>query len=113
MVSNLLIDRLVNILREKDFNIAAQELEKITDLDSFGSENFLHDIILERWVYRPEDVPFTFARDIWQSSSKVEDNRALLKEVLQYPIADINRAKINDFLWVAEKDFSAAKSAEK
>lgn len=57
--------------------------------------------------------PFTFARDIWQSSSKVEDNRALLKEVLQYPIADINRAKINDFLWVAEKDFSAAKSAEK
>ena len=46
MVSNLLIDRLVNILREKDFNIAAQELEKITDLDSFGSENFLHDIII-------------------------------------------------------------------
>ena len=112
MVSNLLIDRIVNILREKDFNIAAQELERISDLDRFGTENFLHDIILERWVYRPEDVPFTFARDIWQSSSKVEDNRVLLKEVLKHPIADINRAKINDFLWVAEKDFSAAKLAE-
>ena len=62
MASNLLIDRIVNILREKDFNIAAQELEKIPDLDSFGSENFLHDIILERWVYRPEDVPIYFCK---------------------------------------------------
>ena len=47
MVSNLLIDRLVNILREKDFNIAAQELENITDLDSFGSENFFTTLYLK------------------------------------------------------------------
>lgn len=111
-MSSLLLDRIVDILREKDFNIAARELERIHDIDSFGTENFLHDIILERWVYRPEDIPFTFARNIWQSSIKVGDDKALLKEILRHPIADINRAKINDFLWVVEKDFSAAKLAE-
>lgn len=56
MVSNLLIDRLVNILREKDFNIAAQELENITDLDSFGSENFLHDIIITSRNLQPVGI---------------------------------------------------------
>lgn len=107
-----LVNSIADILKEKNYDIAAKELEKIVDLDSFGSENFLHDIILERWVYKPEDIPFTFAKDIWKRSIKIEDNKKLLKEILEYPIADINRAKINDFLWVVEKDFSAAKAAE-
>lgn len=107
-----LVNSIADILKEKNYDIAAKELEKIVDLDSFGSENFLHDIILERWVYKPEDIPFTFAKDIWKRSIKIEDNKKLLKEILEYPIADINRAKINDFLWVVEKDFSAAKVAE-
>ncbi len=39
MASNLLIDRIVNILREKDFNIAAQELEKILEKDVCRNQN--------------------------------------------------------------------------
>lgn len=110
--TNLLVSNIVDILKEKNYDIAAKKLEKMDNLDSFGSENFLHDIILERWVYQPEDIPFTFAKDIWTRSISAEDNKKLLKEVLEYPIADINKAKIYDFLWVMEKNFSDAKSAE-
>lgn len=107
-----MVSSIVEILKEKNYDIASKKLEKMDNLDSFGSENFLHDIILERWVYRPEDIPFTFAKDIWIRSVRMEDNKKLLLEILEYPISDINKAKINDFLWVMEKDFSAAKSAE-
>ena len=112
-MENLLVSDIAKILEEKNFNIAAEELEKVTNLDWFGTENFLHDIILERWVYRPEDIPFSFARDIWKmSDTDVKSDRDLLKEILEYPIADINKAKINDFLWVVDRDFVAAKQAE-
>lgn len=112
-MENLLVSDIAKILEEKNFNIAAEELEKVTNLDCFGTENFLHDIILERWVYRPEDIPFSFARDIWKmSDTDVKSDRDLLKEILEYPIADINKAKINDFLWVVDRDFVAAKQAE-
>ena len=99
-----MVSSIVEILKEKNYDIASKKLEKMDNLDSFGSENFLHDIILERWVYRPEDIPFTFAKDIWIRSVRMEDNKKLLLEILEYPISDINKAKINDFLWVMEKD---------
>ena len=81
-MENLLVSDIAKILEEKNFNIAAEELEKVTNLDCFGTENFLHDIILERWVYRPEDIPFSFARDIWKmSDTDVKSDRDLLKEI--------------------------------
>lgn len=112
-MESLLVNNIVDILKEKNYKIATKKLEKIDSLDSFGTENFLHDIIFERWVYSPKDNPFMFARDIWKMEGvNIQDDKALLKQILEYQIADINRAKINDFLWVTEQDFTAAKSAE-
>ncbi len=111
-MKNTLVKDIADILMEKNYNIAAEKLERIVDLDGFGGKNFLHDIIMEERVTSPDDEPFAFAKAIWKNSCKVERNKALLKEILEYPIADINRAKINDFLWETEKDFTAAKSAE-
>ena len=34
------------------------------------------------------------------------------RQIRSYPIAPINKAKISDFLWVVENDFSNAKIAE-
>ncbi|MFR1354310.1 DUF4209 domain-containing protein [[Clostridium] symbiosum] len=107
----VLVNEISKILTEKDYNIAARELEETTFLGCSGKENFFRDIILERWVNRPEDIPFSFARDMWKSSDS--DEKKLLREILNYPIANINKAKINDFLWVVENDIEAAKQAEK
>ena len=42
----------------------------------------------------------------------VADQAEQLEEIRSYPIAPINKAKISDFLWVVENDFSNAKIAE-
>lgn len=95
------VDKIVKILKEKNYNIAAKDLKMLEGLDKFGTENFLHDIILERWVYSPQDIPFQFASQIWKmNNTNVESNRELLNELVCQPIADINKAKINDFLWI-------------
>lgn len=108
------LDKIVKILKEKNYNIAAKDLKMLEGLDKFGTENFLHDIILERWVYSPQDIPFQFASQIWKmNNTNVESNRELLNELVCQPIADINKAKINDFLWITTGDFNAAKEAEK
>lgn len=112
-MNNPIADKIADILEEKNFEIVADELNEIDGLDSFGSENYLHDIICERWVYNPQDIPFHFARDIWKMrETDIEGNKALLIQVLEHPIAEINRAKISDFLWVVENDYNAAKVAE-
>lgn len=108
------VDKIVKILKEKNYNIAAKDLKMLEGLDKFGTENFLHDIILERWVYSPQDIPFQFASQIWKmNNTNVASNRELLNELVCQPIADINKAKINDFLWITTGDFNAAKEAEK
>ena len=112
-MNNSLVDKVADILKEKNFEVAADELNEVDGLDSFGLENYLYDIICERWVYSPQDIPFRFARNIWEmKETDVEGNKTLLKQVLEHPIAEINRAKINDFLWVVENDYNAAKAAE-
>lgn len=108
-----LVEKIADILKEKDFETAADALNEINGLDCFGIEYFLHDIICERWVHRPKDNPFKFARDIWKKKeTDVKGNKDLLKQVLEYPIAEINKAKINDFLWNVDDDYGAAKAAE-
>lgn len=73
----------------------------------------MHDIILERWVYSPHDIPFRFARQIWDmENANLESNKTLLNELVNLPIAEINKAKINDFLWIVTDNFNAAKEAE-
>ena len=75
--------------------------------------NLLVDIIVERWIDTPKDIPFSYARSIWNRKDiNREEYQALLEEIRSYPIAPINKAKISDFLWVVENDFSNAKIAE-
>lgn len=109
-----LVNKIIEILKEKDYNIAASELKKISGLDGFGTENFLHDIILERWVYTPQDIPFSFARQIWgMETTNIEKDTNLLKKILESPIAEINKAKLYDFLWIEEKNYNFAIAALK
>lgn len=68
---------------------------------------------MERWIDTPKDVPFSYARGIWNRKDiNREEYQALLEEIRSYPIAPINKAKISDFLWVVENDFSNTKIAE-
>jgi hypothetical protein len=46
------------------------------------------------------------------TQNELQEYQALLEEIRSYPIAPINKAKISDFLWVVENDFSNAKIAE-
>lgn len=107
-----LVNKIIEILKEKDYSIAASELKKISGLDGFGTENFLHDIILERWVYTPQDIPFSFARQIWgMETTNIEKDTNLLKKILGSPIAEINKAKLYDFLWIEERNYNFAVGA--
>lgn len=49
-MKNPLVDKIGEILKEKNFEIASIQLNKIAGLDKLGTENFLYNIIFERWV---------------------------------------------------------------
>lgn len=106
-------EQIAEILKESDFHMAEKALENFHGLMDGEFRNLLEDIIVERWIDTPKDVPFSYARNIWnRNDTKKEEYQALLKEIRSYPIAPINKAKISDFLWVVEKDFSNAKIEE-
>ena len=47
--------------------------------------------LVERWIDTPKDVPFSYARSIWnQKDINREEYQALLEEIRSYPIAPIN-----------------------
>lgn len=106
-------EQIAEILKESDFHMAEKALENFHGSVDGEFRNLLEDIIVERWIDTPKDVPFSYARNIWnRNDTKKEEYQALLEEIRSYPIAPINKAKISDFLWVVEKDFLNAKIAE-
>ena len=101
------------ILKEPNFQTAEKALTDFCGPMDGEFRNLLVDIIVERWIDTPKDVPFSYARSIWNRKDiNREEYQALLEEIRSYPIAPINKAKISDFLWVVENDFSNAKIAE-
>ena len=108
------INEIIEILKEKNFYVAAEKIKKFKGLDNFGGENFLYDIICERWVYSPRDIPFSFARQMWGiTTANIEEYTEMLKKLTEASIAKINRAKIYDFLWIEEKEYNFAIAALK
>ena len=101
------------ILKESDYHTVEKALADFRRPMDGEFRNLLVDIIVERWIDTPKDVPFSYARSIWNRKDiNREEYQALLEEIRSYPIAPINKAKISDFLWVVENDFSNAKIAE-
>ena len=41
------VDKIVKILKEKNYNIAAKDLKMLEGLDKFGTENFLNILVRE------------------------------------------------------------------
>ena len=106
-------ERIAEILKEPNFQTAEKALTDFCGPMDGEFRNLLVDIIVERWIDTPKDVPFSYARSIWNRKDiNREEYQALLEEIRSYPIAPINKAKISDFLWVVENDFSNAKIAE-
>lgn len=106
-------ERIAEILKEPNFQTAEKALTDFCGTMDGEFRNLLVDIIVERWIDTPKDVPFSYARSIWNRKDiNREEYQALLEEIRSYPIAPINKAKISDFLWVVENDFSNAKIAE-
>ncbi len=50
---------------------------------------------MEQWIYTPQ-----------------EKYKVLLEKIRNCSIAQINKAKISDFLWIVENDFASTKMAE-
>lgn len=106
-------EQIAEILKEPNFQTAEKALTDFCGTMDGKFRNLLVDIIVERWIDTPKDVPFSYARGIWNRKDiNREEYQALLEEIRSYPIAPINTAKISDFLWVVENDFSNAKIAE-
>ena len=106
-------EQIAEILKGPNFQTAEKALTDFCGTMDGEFRNLLVDIIVERWIDTPKDVPFSYARSIWNRKDiNREEYQALLEEIRSYPIAPINKAKISDFLWVVENDFSNAKIAE-
>lgn len=106
-------ERIAEILKEPNFQTAEKALTDFCGPMDGEFRNLLVDIIVDRWIDTPKDVPFSYARSIWNRKDiNREEYQALLEKIRSYPIAPINKAKISDFLWVVENDFSNAKIAE-
>ena len=106
-------EQIAEILKEPNFQTAEKALTDFYGPMDGEFRDLLMDIIVERWIDTPKDVPFSYARSIWNRKDiNREEYQALLEEIRSYPIAPINKAKISDFLWVVGNDFSNAKIAE-
>ena len=100
-------ERIAEILKEPNFQTAEKALTDFCGPMDGEFRNLLVEIIVKRWIDTPKDVPFSYARSIWNRKDiNREEYQALLEEIRSYPIAPINKAKISDFLWVVENDFS-------
>ena len=99
-------EQIAEILKEPNFQTAEKALTDFCGTMDGEFRNLLVDIIVERWIDTPKDVPFSYARSIWNRKDiNKEEYQALLEEIRSYPIAPINKAKISDFLWVVVNDF--------
>lgn len=72
----------------------------------------LSEIVGEHLIYEPKDIPYQFWASNWYDDPEQakERNRAL-KEIAQWDISILNKAKIHDFLWVVGKDHKSAVEA--
>lgn len=58
-------ERIAEILKEPNFQMAEKTLTDFCGPMDGEFRNLLVDIIVERWIDTPKDVPFSYARSIW------------------------------------------------
>lgn len=72
----------------------------------------LSEIADEHLIYEPKDIPYQFWASNWyENSEQAKERNKALKEVAEWEISILNKAKIHDFLWVVGKDHKSAVEA--
>ena len=75
-------ERIAEILKEPNFQTAEKALTDFCGPMDGEFRNLLVDIIVERWIDTPKDVPFSYARSIWNRKDiNREEYQALLEEI--------------------------------
>ena len=83
-------EQIAEILKEPNFQTAEKALTDFCGPMDGEFRNLLVDIIVERWIDTPKDVPFSYARSIWNRKNiNREEYQALLEEIRSYPIAPL------------------------
>ena len=68
-------ERIAEILKGPNFQTAEKALTDFCGTMDGEFRNILVDIIVERWIDTPKDVPFSYARSIWNRKDiKKEEN---------------------------------------
>lgn len=108
-----MVEQIAKILKEPNFHIVEDTLKDFPMLSEIELKELLEDIIVEQWIHTPQDIPFRYARSIWsRADTPREEYKVLLEKIRNCSIAQINKAKISDFLWIVENDYASAKMAE-
>lgn len=72
----------------------------------------LTEIVGEHLIYEPKDIPYQFWASNWYDDpEQAKERNKALKEIAQWDISILNKAKIHDFLWVVGKDHKSAVEA--
>ena len=58
-------EQIAEILKESDYHTVEKALADFRRPMDGEFRNLLVDIIVERWIDTPKDVPFSYARSIW------------------------------------------------
>lgn len=64
-------ERIAEILKGPNFQTAKKALTDFCGTMDGEFRNLLVDIIVKRWIDTPKDVPFSYARSIWNRSWKI------------------------------------------
>ena len=93
-------EQIAEILKEPNFQTAEKALTDFCGTMDGEFRNLLVDIIVERWIDTPKDVPFSYARSIWNRKDiNREEYQALLEEIRSYPIAPDQQGKDIGFFY--------------
>lgn len=110
-----------------DFSRIRKELQDILQMDECKNELqaiqcenddervlivILSEIVGEHLIYEPKDIPYQLWASNWyDNSEQAKERNKALKEVAEWDICVLNKAKIYDFLWIVGKNHMSAVEA--
>lgn len=104
-------EELQNILQMEECKKGLQTIKYEND-DERIIIIILSEIVDEHLIYEPKDIPYQFWASNWyEDSEQAKERNKALKEVAEWEISILNKAKIHDFLWVVGKDHKSAVEA--
>ncbi len=104
-------DALQDILQMEECKKGLQTIKYEND-DEKVVVVILTEIVGEHSIYEPKDIPYQFWASNWYDDpEQAKERNKALKEIAQWDISILNKAKIYDFLWVVGKDHKSAVEA--